>query len=132
MLNIKKTLTKILSIINALKVDYIVEEGTETIWTYRKWNSGIVECWGTTVSTGKAVTIKYGNGWYAPQDTIGFPVGLFNSIASVQVELIDASGVGCWFDVKTLSVNAVTGYVYSIISNTSSFQYSVFARGKWK
>jgi hypothetical protein len=36
-------------------VDYIVEEGTvkthegtteETIWRYRKWNSGVAECWG--------------------------------------------------------------------------------------
>lgn len=116
----------------AQKVDYIVEEGTETIWTYRKWNSGIVECWGTTVSASKAVTTKYGNGWYASQDTIGFPVGLFNSIKSVQVELIDVGGAGCWFDVKTISVNAVTGYVYSIISNTSSFQYSIFAKGTWK
>lgn len=118
--------------VSSNEVDYIVEQGTETIWTYRKWNSGIVECWGTTVSASKAVTTKYGNAWYAPQDTIGFPVGLFNSIEGVQVELIDASGVGCWFEVKTMSVNAVTGYVYGIISNTSSFQYSVFARGRWK
>ena len=26
--------------------DYIVEEGTSGIWSYRKWNSGIAECWG--------------------------------------------------------------------------------------
>lgn len=25
--------------------DYVVEEGTDGIWTYRKWNSGIAECW---------------------------------------------------------------------------------------
>lgn len=40
MLNVKKTLTKIL---DALKVDYIVEEGTNNSWTYRKWNSGKYE-----------------------------------------------------------------------------------------
>ncbi len=27
--------------------DYIVEEGASGIWTYRKWASGIAECWGT-------------------------------------------------------------------------------------
>lgn len=27
--------------------DYIVEQGTSGIWTYRKWKSGIAECWGT-------------------------------------------------------------------------------------
>ena len=26
--------------------DYIVEQGTSGIWVYRKWNSGIAECWG--------------------------------------------------------------------------------------
>lgn len=30
--------------------DYIVEQGTSGIWTYRKWNSGIAECWGTRAS----------------------------------------------------------------------------------
>ena len=28
--------------------DYVVEQGTSGIWTYRKWNSGIAECWLTT------------------------------------------------------------------------------------
>lgn len=28
--------------------DYIVEQGTDGIWTYRKWASGIAECWGKT------------------------------------------------------------------------------------
>ena len=27
-------------------VDYIVEQGVSGIWSYRKWNSGIAECWG--------------------------------------------------------------------------------------
>ena len=26
--------------------DYVVESGMSGIWTYRKWNSGIAECWG--------------------------------------------------------------------------------------
>ena len=26
--------------------DYIVEQGTSGIWTYRKWASGVAECWG--------------------------------------------------------------------------------------
>ncbi len=28
--------------------DYIVEQGTSGIWTYRKYSSGIIECWTTT------------------------------------------------------------------------------------
>ena len=29
------------------EVDYIVEFGTDGIWTYQKWKSGIAKCWGT-------------------------------------------------------------------------------------
>ena len=29
-----------------LGVDWIVEQGTSDIWTYRKWNSGLAEYWG--------------------------------------------------------------------------------------
>ena len=28
--------------------DFIVEQGSSGIWTYRKWNSGIAECWGNS------------------------------------------------------------------------------------
>ena len=28
--------------------DFVTEQGTSGIWTYRKWKSGINECWGTT------------------------------------------------------------------------------------
>ena len=28
--------------------DYVVEQGVSGMWTYRKWNSGIAECWGTS------------------------------------------------------------------------------------
>lgn len=31
--------------------DYVVEQGISGIWTYRKWNSGIAECWGKRTST---------------------------------------------------------------------------------
>lgn len=38
--------------------DWIVEQGISERWTYRKWNSGIIECWGkatlTTPASGAA------------------------------------------------------------------------------
>lgn len=40
MLDLKALLAKIL---DALKSDYVVEQGTDGIWTYRKWNSGSYE-----------------------------------------------------------------------------------------
>ena len=32
---------------NTRMADFVVEQGTSGIWTYRKWNSGIAECWGS-------------------------------------------------------------------------------------
>lgn len=34
--------------VNKLSADYIVEQGKSGIWTYRKWASGLAECWGRT------------------------------------------------------------------------------------
>ena len=42
--------------------DYIVEEGQSGIWTYRKWASGVAECWGkVTVALSGTGTL-----WKAP------------------------------------------------------------------
>lgn len=32
--------------------DFIIEQGTSDIWTYRKWNSGIVEMYATPMAHG--------------------------------------------------------------------------------
>lgn len=34
------------SLKNPIYADYVVEEGTYGLWTYRKWFSGACECWG--------------------------------------------------------------------------------------
>lgn len=43
-------------------VDYVEEQGTSGIWTYRKWNSGIGECYGKIVVE-TTVTNPWGNGF---------------------------------------------------------------------
>ena len=54
--------------------DYIVEQGTKDIWTYRKWNSGIAECWGR-----REVEVNVSSAWgttgfyYGTIGTINFP-----------------------------------------------------------
>ncbi len=46
--------------INAHLEDYIVEQGTNGIWTYRKWKSGLAECWGR-IKVDVIVNTAYGN-----------------------------------------------------------------------
>lgn len=33
--------------ISALKTDYVIAQGVQDNWTYRRWANGIAECWGT-------------------------------------------------------------------------------------
>lgn len=40
-----------LNVTGGLFGDYVVEQGTDGIWTYRKWNSGVAECWGVYSKT---------------------------------------------------------------------------------
>lgn len=40
--------------------DYVIEEGTSGIWRYRKWESGLAECWGNS-----SQTIDINNTWDA-------------------------------------------------------------------
>ena len=59
--------------------DYVVAQGTSGIWTYRKWNSGIAECWTTSTlnTTGTFwANVMGGYGFYVGYD---FPSGLFIS-----------------------------------------------------
>ena len=37
-----------MSIGGSTLADYVVEQGVSGMWTYRKWNSGLAECWGTS------------------------------------------------------------------------------------
>ena len=54
--------------------DFVVEEATSGIWTYRKWNNGVAECWGRLNIESRTYTQ---NGYY--QATTTLPNGLFVS-----------------------------------------------------
>lgn len=57
--------------------DYIVEQGTDGIWTYRKWNSGIAECWGYTEQA--LSTVSAGNEFTCLGEDIPLPNELFTA-----------------------------------------------------
>ena len=61
-------------------VDFIVEQGTSGIWTYRKWHSGIAECWGyssKSLSVNANTVASYG--------ALNFPASLFVSAPVISV-----------------------------------------------
>ena len=84
--------------------DYMLDYGTSDLWTYRKWASGIAECWGTVIATSGIVPEVYEE---YPFDFISTPVvtatprtaGYFCQLSStasttrLYLELYSANGV---------------------------------------
>lgn len=77
------------------EVDYIVEQGTSGIWTYRKWNSGLAEYWG------KEQGFVLENGWHRS------PVGP----CTITTEANSVVTVTNWYgndDNRTVQINSIT------------------------
>lgn len=70
MLDLKAWISKVTS---ALKVDYIVEQGTDNSWVYRKWNSGIFEAWRYYQATGLNLTTSSMGTYYGTSKSIALP-----------------------------------------------------------
>lgn len=72
--------------------DKVIEQGTSGIWTYRKWASGIAECWGIT----DEATLSYASwgGVYEARicDAISFPTNLYITVPTVVANAIPTSG----------------------------------------
>ena len=117
-------------------LDYIVEEGTEGIWTYRKWDSGIAECWTKQSYTTLKAPTAWGNLYYGTvASTLTFPSGLFTAAPEIQLNLTSASG-RFWVS----HVNDMTASNVGTIYNLAPQQYtgnnagtlSIYAIGAWK
>ena len=114
------------------KADSVVEVGTEGIWTYRKWNSGIAECWGTVNVASR--TYAANGGYY----NVGFtyPPNLFNNSPTC----VEVSG-GLTSTVNTDigftgNNNASSGQTYLINRNSGAVTATgwvfVHVIGRWK
>lgn len=99
-----------ISSINA--VDYIVEQGTSGIWTYRKWNSGIAECWCLYVGSIAVTTASAGYGGYrSNQIDIDFPF-TFTQTPSITATIASGSS-GAWINNVAGSGSSKVGFYLS-------------------
>ena len=103
---------------NLFGVDYVVERGTSGIWTYRKWASGIAECWGS--QSGSAdVNNAWGNMYVSKNNIFANLPFVFAEIPNIVTNLTCA-GYG--------AILMVTGESNSPASKTSTGVYEI-ARG---
>lgn len=110
--------------------DYVVEWGTSGIWTYRKWNSGIAECWCRTIVAGVNYSTSFWGGYEGKVATLTFPSGLFETLKYYNVITRTSNG-----NYVSYTAADVTGlYVEAINSASGSRETMVCAeaKGLWK
>jgi hypothetical protein len=110
--------------------DYVIEQGVSGIWTYRKWKSGIAECWSyyQTTKSGASTSMLGLSGYVYETGSISFPftfqaapsvnfsgnVGSQNTVivysrcsaSDCAVEMVSASGTR----VMNISIHAIGRY----------------------
>lgn len=115
-------------------VSVIEEEGTSGIWYYRKWSSGIAECWGVASFTPSSPSSE-GSLYYKNVST-NFPSGLFTDRPTVQA----TTSVG-WISGISTNPTSVTSATYSgylwaadsrAMNGNDSWSVDIYATGRWK
>ena len=109
--------------------DYVVQQGTSGIWTYRKWSSGVAECWGSYTSTGGSSTE---GSLYWKGTSTAYPSGLFIATPIAEATL-QGNWIGGILNSDSHSKDSFVGYVWTAL-NTSSYNFiiNIRATGQWK
>lgn len=119
--------------------DFVIEEGTENDWTYRKWASGIAECW-KTIAHSTAITTAWGALYHGTATTRQvYPPNLFIGKPHEQAALTAGSYQAILFPEK--DGNGVNGAsasaCYNVcrpsaITSTMEFYICISVKGRWK
>ena len=110
--------------------DYVVEQGTSGDWRYRKWNSGVAECFGY-ISLG-SISVSAAGKLYRGTASVSLP-SIFNGIPSnvhitngdPLVHIISING-------RALDANTVSAYVWKATSSTVTVYGAFHVIGTWK
>ena len=114
--------------------DFVIQQGTSGVWTYRKWKSGIAECW-CQHSFNATVSVAWGVLFESA--AISLPAFPF-SFAEIPQVHISAGNCNYAMFVERGSTNAWAsktspGVMYVVRPNTvpsASYQVNIYALGK--
>lgn len=114
--------------------DYIVETGISGVWTYRKWNSGIAECWGKCSFT---TTVNASWGVFYESPALELPIFPFSFSDIPHISVVpDNSSFAFFVERATPSAWATKshpGKIYIVrpmTTSSSTYQVSIYAIGK--
>lgn len=115
-----------------IEVDGIVEEGTSGMWTYRKYASGRLECFGTKTYTGNASS-PWGSMYVLSCTAEDYPVA-FVDYPNIQREPVLNNEAGCWIASYGTGSKTNCG-TFALVRPTSmavNVSVKFFATGHWK
>ena len=123
--------------LDGVQLDYIVEQGTKSSWLYRKWNSGVMECWRRlqiTTNVSNAWGGLYSSGALSATN-LTYPYA-FTETPYLSVSLMPFGAGGIIMAPGNSYGGATTTGTFEIARGTSttSVQYLInyYAVGKWK
>lgn len=120
--------------------DYVVGQGTDGGWRWRKWASGIAECWGTQVVPQEvSVTDSWGPLYSSKELYFNYPSSLFTAKPThVSLELTATNGKDFWLArtgngtaMRTNSVFLITATAGQVLP-ANTIAISAHALGNWK
>ena len=117
-------------------IDFPIEEKTEGIWSYRKWHSGVAECWGLYPILGAAITTPWGDLYEtAINYQQSFPKGLFIDTPVAHYFAQTSIGGGC-LALETVG-ETTKDYTCSLFPiratpQTVDLTIAIRAVGRWK
>lgn len=117
--------------------DFVIEQSTDGIWTYRKWNSGIAECWGTKTIENVQVNQAWGSLYYMePSQRSYYPNGLFRD-APTETATMSCDDMWTWMGTATGNHQLATAQYFLMRPDAATTkQYTVrihyHAKGRWK
>ena len=113
--------------------DYVVAQGISGNWTYRKWNSGIAECWAKITQT-----VTPGGAWAGTLNLAPYVITVTTPIEFTGIDCVNANAyVGSGHTI-TSSVSATPPNNISIpalsvyLKDQQECKAYVYVTGRWK
>ena len=110
--------------------DAVVEVGTSGMWTYRKWASGIAECWAGNFTD----TWTYDGGLmggFLYKKSYDLPSGLFIEPVTGSMNGHLGSGVG-WAEMRVGGTGYIDCYICGNTDSSTATIQGLFVKGRWK
>lgn len=113
--------------------DYVLEQGTSGIWTYRKWAGGVAECWAKITQT-----VTPGDAWAGTLNLAPYVITVTTPIKFTAIDCVNASAYVGNGHTITSSVSATTPNKISIpalslyLTGQQECRAYVHVMGRWK